>query len=311
MTITLIHLDTDIGSDPDDGCALAMLLGWPGVEITGITTVADPGGVRAGLVHEILRLAGRTDIPVAAGAERPLSARQEAWPVVDEALWPARPARPAPPGAALDLMARSIDRGATVVGIGPYTNLAMLAAGRAGSLAQAPVVLMGGWTGPPAAGLPPWGPARDANVQWDVRAAEAVTAEAADLTLVTLPATLQAHLRRADLARLHDSGRIGVLLADQSEAHAVATGKAALGPAHRALPDDLLNFHYDPVACAVAAGWDGVRTEDQRLRAVLDDGTLRFEPHPQGRPTRVVVDVDGAAFTAVWLAAVEAAQRRA
>jgi hypothetical protein len=28
-----MHLDTDLGSDTDDACALAMLLGRPGVEI--------------------------------------------------------------------------------------------------------------------------------------------------------------------------------------------------------------------------------------------------------------------------------------
>lgn len=39
-----VHLDTDFGGDTDDACALAMLLGWPGVEVTGITTVADRGG---------------------------------------------------------------------------------------------------------------------------------------------------------------------------------------------------------------------------------------------------------------------------
>lgn len=45
-----LHLDTDLGSDTDDACALPMLLGWPGVEITGITTTIDPGGRRAGYV---------------------------------------------------------------------------------------------------------------------------------------------------------------------------------------------------------------------------------------------------------------------
>src|SRR6266496_3167863 len=45
-----IHLDTDLGGDPDDTCALAMLLGWPGVELVGITTTIDPGGRRAGCV---------------------------------------------------------------------------------------------------------------------------------------------------------------------------------------------------------------------------------------------------------------------
>src|SRR6266536_5765741 len=63
-----IHLDTDLGGDPDDACALAMLLGWPGVEVVGITTTIDPGGRRAGCVAHCLQLAGRDDIGVAAGA---------------------------------------------------------------------------------------------------------------------------------------------------------------------------------------------------------------------------------------------------
>ena len=33
-----VHLDTDLGGDSDDLCALAMLLKWPNVQITGITT---------------------------------------------------------------------------------------------------------------------------------------------------------------------------------------------------------------------------------------------------------------------------------
>ena len=42
-----IHLDTDIGGEIDDLCALATLLRWPDVEITGITTAADDAGRRA------------------------------------------------------------------------------------------------------------------------------------------------------------------------------------------------------------------------------------------------------------------------
>ena len=64
-----IHLDTDIGGDTDDLCALAMLLGWPGVELVGVTTCSDSGGLRAGLARYALRLAGREDVPVAAGAD--------------------------------------------------------------------------------------------------------------------------------------------------------------------------------------------------------------------------------------------------
>jgi hypothetical protein len=48
-----IHLDTDIGGDLDDVCALALLLSMPEVEITGVTIetiglslLAEDGWVR-------------------------------------------------------------------------------------------------------------------------------------------------------------------------------------------------------------------------------------------------------------------------
>ena len=76
----------------------------------------------------------------------------------DERYWPtAIPPRPSPPGAALDLLDRSIQDEATVVAIGSYTNLALLEVARPGRLGRVPVVAMGGWTGPPADGLPAWG----------------------------------------------------------------------------------------------------------------------------------------------------------
>ena len=302
-----IHLDTDLGGDTDDACALAMLLGWPEAEITGITTVADPGGRRAAYVAHLLHLVGRDDIPLAAGAEISATTLGRADPVDDERHWPASVTpRPSPPGAALDLLERSLDTGATLVAIGPYTNLALLEISRIGSLRRQPVVVMGGWVEPPAPGLPRWGPEMDFNVQWDTRAAEVVAATAR-LTMVTLPATLSAHLRRADLPRLRAAGPLGQLLARQSEAHAETYQMEKLGRDNTGLPDDLLNFQYDPVACAVALGWSGATVEDIRVRPLRTDDVLSFQPHPDGRSTRVVLDVDGAAFRETWLSAVEAA----
>jgi purine nucleosidase len=54
-----IYLDTDLSGDIDDLCALAMLLRWSGdVHLTGITTVAEAKGRRAGYVRYALGLAG-------------------------------------------------------------------------------------------------------------------------------------------------------------------------------------------------------------------------------------------------------------
>lgn len=68
-----IHLDTDLGGDTDDACALAMLLGWPGVELVGITTTADPGGRRAGHVAHCLKLAVPSSSSAGAAESVPLA----------------------------------------------------------------------------------------------------------------------------------------------------------------------------------------------------------------------------------------------
>jgi inosine-uridine nucleoside N-ribohydrolase len=246
---------------------------------------------------------------VAAGAEVSLTPRQLAQPIIDdERHWPQHLAcHTSPPGAALDLLHRSIDSHATVVAIGPFTNLALLEVIRPGQLSRVPVVAVGGWIQPYSPGLPAWGPEMDFNVQWDINAAQIVAA-AADLTLVPLPVTLKAHLRAADLPRLRASGPLGRLLAGQAKAHGQDWDMAAMGRAHAALPDDLLNFQYDPVAVAVALGWSGAILRQMSLRPVVIDEVLRFQPDPKGRPTRVLVDLDGVDFAETWLSAVEAAQ---
>lgn len=304
----LVHLDTDLGGDTDDACALAFLLGQPEAELAGVTTVADRDGRRAGYVRHCLDLAGRDGIPVAAGAGLSMTTLQSADPVTDdERYWPlGLPCCPAPPGAALDLLLGNIERGATLIAIGPWTNLALLEIARPGSLHQTPVVATGGWTGL-GAGLPPWGPEMDFNVQWDTCAAE-IAAAAADLTLAPLPVTLTAHLRAADLPRLRGSGPLGELLARQGQAHSHDFQMTQMGRRHASLPDDLLNFQYDPVACAVALGWPGAIVEETRLQLVRHGELVRFEPGTAGRPMRMLTNLDPASFADYWLNAVEAAQ---
>ncbi len=154
----------------------------------------------------------------------------------DDRYWPSGLApRPSMPSEALDLLASSIAGGATVIGIGPFTNFALLERARPGSLDRARVFVMGGWTEPPAPGYPQWGPEMDFNVQWDTTAAEALASHA-DLALCTLPAAMKAHLRAADLPRLRASGPLGELLAGQSEAFAREEGTAVSGSGTRRCP---------------------------------------------------------------------------
>jgi hypothetical protein len=212
---------------------------------------------------------------VAAGAEVSLTTLRLANPVTDdERYWPSTLAcRPSPPGAALDLLDHSIETGATVVGIGPFTNLALLEVARPGSLGRVPVVAMGGWMQPPSDGLPAWGPEMDWNVQWDTRAAEIVAATAR-LTLVTLPATLKAHLRAADLPRFRASGPLGELLARQSEARAQDAQDGPAGP--------------HPRRPARRSAQLPLRPGRLRRRAGLASGSRRGDASPAGPGRRGV-----------------------
>jgi purine nucleosidase len=301
-----VHVDTDFGGDPDDACALAMLLGWPGVEITAVTTDLDVDGGRAGCVDYVLDLAGRSRVPTAAGAPVSMTTGAEyASTFGDARYWPEPvAAKPGSIDAALDLLEGSIDAGATIVALGALTNLARLERREPGRLANVPVVVMGGWIVPPTPGYPQWGPEMDFNIQCDTDAARIVLA-VADVTLVTLPAAMKAQLRGSDLERLRAAGPVGALLATQSEAFRDDSDFGSLAVAHPALASDLVNFHWDPVAAAVAVDWSGASIQEMRLRAAMHDDVLRFEEHPDGRATRVLVDVDAEDFPERWLSTLE------
>lgn len=298
-----IHLDTDFGGDIDDLCALALLLAQPDVEITGITTVGEEGGRRCGYVKYVLGLAGRSDIPVAAGAD--VSSGYFRWPMGyynDEDYWPEPiPRSPNPVEDALGLLERSIEQGATVVAIGPYTNLALLDHARPGLLDAVPLYLMGFFVRPVPPGFPQWDIDVDWNVQSDVSAARQILENYAP-TLIPAEMTLQTSLRRSYLAGLRQANSIGALIARQAEFFARDERyEETLAKTCSGLPDDTINFLHDPLACAVAIGWDGVDLETIRLRSEINDaGYLRAVTAADGKPTRVVTRVNGIGFSDWW-----------
>jgi inosine-uridine nucleoside N-ribohydrolase len=300
-----VHVDTDLGGDPDDACALAMLLGWPGIELLGVTTALEHGGSRAGCVARVLETADRSNVPIASGSETTLTGGTYRSTAEDERYWgtPVRPRR-GRPGAFLDLLEDSIAQGATVLALGGLTNLAILELIRPGSLADAHVVAMNGWFDHAGPGLPPWGHEYDFNTQVDTRAAEIVAASAR-LTLVPLPVAMHSTLKGRDLARLRAAGSLGDLLASQSELHRDDHGFDELAQTWPGLPDDLTNFHWDPVAAAIAVGWNGASVEQRLLATRVEAGVLRFVDDPAGRPHHVVTSVDSTSFDEDFLSAVE------
>lgn len=301
-----IHLDTDLGGDIDDLCALALLLRRPQVHLTGITTVAEAGGRRAGYVRAVLAMAGQAEVPVAAGAD--VAQGFYRYPELgypdEERYWP-QPVTPTPnpPEEAIALLKHSIEQDATIVAIGPYTNLYLLDRQYPGILQQAKLFLMGGYVYPPRPGFPQWGNEMDWNIQVDVASAQVVL-QHSNPTLIPLSVTVETALRRSQLDRLRTSGGpLGRLIARQAEAFAVdEQNEARHGATCAGLPDDIINFQHDPLACAIALGWDeGV--EVQELPLVIEEkaGWLTERIDPAGKPMRVVTKVDGSAFNEYWV----------
>jgi inosine-uridine nucleoside N-ribohydrolase len=300
-----VHLDTDLGGDLDDLCALAMLLRWEGVELTGITTVAEANGRRAGYARHVLELEGKGDIPVAAGAD--VSEGFYRYPELgypdEERYWPV-PVAPSPNSldAALELLKHSVEQAATIIAIGPYTNLYLLDARYPGILTQARLFLMGGYIYPVRPGFPQWGNEMDWNIQVDVRSAKHVI-EGSTPTLIPLSVTVETALRRAHLDGLRGAGPLGQLLARQAEAFAYdEQNETKYGGTCEGLPRDIINFQHDPLACAIALGWnEGVEIEEIPLVLEEKDGWLHEHSDPEGKPVRVVTKVNGPRFDEFWL----------
>lgn len=301
-----IHLDTDLGGDIDDLCALAMLLRWSDdLQITSITTVAEASGRRAGYVRYILELEQRSDIPVASGAD--VSQGFYRYPELgypdEEKYWPTPiTPSPSPLEEALKLLKKSIEQGAAIIAIGPFTNLYLLDLQYPGILMQADLFLMGGYIYPIRAGFPQWGNDMDWNIQVDVRSAKHVI-EHSNPTLIPLSVTVETALRRVYLDDLRKSGALGHLMAKQAEAFASdEQNETKYGQTCAGLPQDMINFLHDPLACAIALDWrEGVVIDELPLLLEEKGGLLYEDIHPSGKPTRVVTKINGSSFNEFWL----------
>ena len=302
-----LHLDTDLGGDIDDLCALAMVLNWPDVELLAVTTNSDDRGRRAGYTRYALGLAGREDIAVAAGADVSLDCYRVRPGLPDEDVYWPEPIPPAPTSLdqALSLLERSIEQGAIIAAIGAYTNLALLEKRSPGILRSARLYLMGGYVFPPREGFPSWGNDMDWNVQVDVQSAQYVI-QRSNPTLVPLSVTVETSLRRAYLATLRQSGPLAQLIARQAEAFAKDENiEAQYGQTCTGLPEDTINFQHDPLTCAIALGWnDGVGISEIPLKSEIKDGWLCQSVDDSGKSTRVVTRVDGGKFSEFWLCTV-------
>jgi inosine-uridine nucleoside N-ribohydrolase len=207
-----ILIDCDPGHD--DAIALLLALASPELELLGVTTVAGNQTLEKTTANAIrvLDFVGRDDVTVAAGADRPLVRDPFVATYVHGETGLDGPDLPPPqrePLAldAVDFVAERVT-GATLVAVGPLTNVALLLA-RHPEARPDRIVLMGG-----SIGLGNVTPAAEFNIWADPEAAARVFASGLDLTMVGLDVTHEALLRDADAERLRASGRTGQMVAE-------------------------------------------------------------------------------------------------
>ena len=243
---TPILLDCDPGHD--DAIAILLALGSDELELRGVTTVAGNQTLEKTTANAIrvLELAGRGEIPVAAGAGRPLvreprvAADVHGETGLDGPDLPPPQAEPSPQHA-VDFLAERIE-GATLVATGPLTNVALLLA-RHPEAKPERIVLMGG-----AIAEGNVTPAAEFNIWADPEAARRVFASGLDVTMVGLDVTHRALVTAEHAEQLRRSGRIGEVVAELLEFY---------GGFHRA-----------------TYGWDGSPIHDAVAVAHVIDPTL-------------------------------------
>ena len=211
MSIPVL-LDCDPGHD--DAIALLLSLGSDELDLRGVTTVAGNQTLEKTTANAIrvLELAGRAEIPVAAGAGRPLVREPRVAADVHGETGLDGPDLPPPqadpsPQHAVDFLAERIE-GATLVATGPLTNVAVLLA-RYPEAKPERIVLMGG-----AIAEGNVTPAAEFNIWADPEAAQRVFTSGLDITMVGLDVT---HKALVNPDQLRGSGRIGEVVAELLE----------------------------------------------------------------------------------------------
>jgi inosine-uridine nucleoside N-ribohydrolase len=222
MTPTPIIIDCDPGHD--DAIALLLAVASPEVELIGVTTVAGNTTIDKTTSNalRVLELAGRADIPVYRGAERPFIRKQDVAVHVHGESGLDGPDLPQPTTReqelhAVDYLAQEIrarEGKVTLIPTGPLTNIGLLFALHP-DVRPERIVIMGG-----AIGEGNRTPAAEFNIWADPEAAQRVFLEGLDTTMVGLDVTHRALITDAHTERMRGAGRVGAVVAELMDFYA-------------------------------------------------------------------------------------------
>ncbi len=298
MTPTPIILDCDPGHD--DAIAILLAVASPEIELVGVTTVSGNQTLDKTTANalKVLEFAGRSDIPVYAGADKPfVRERDVAAHVHGESgldgpdLPP--PSKQAEVQHAVDYLADEIRRRAgkiTLVPTGPLTNIGLLFSLHP-DVRPERIVLMGG-----SIGEGNRTPASEFNIWADPEAAQRVFAEGLDTTMIGLDVTHRALITDAHTERMRGAGKVGGMVAELMDFYARF---------HKARYPDLDGSPmHDPVCIAHLIDPTLVRLHDAQIEVDCTTGPSwgrtnvdwRGREHFGAPNAKVGLDIDGERF---------------
>jgi pyrimidine-specific ribonucleoside hydrolase len=318
VTSTRIPIVLDVDTGVDDACALLLAALHPALDLKAVSCVGGNASVDDVVRNtlKVLQAAGRTEVPVARGAERPLlespvDARHVhgddgmgdlGWPEAELA---------ADPRNGVELLrdvcreAASAGQPVTLVPLAPMTNIALLLRTYP-DVAQGieRIVFMGG-----AAHAGNATASAEFNVFHDPEAAAVVLDAAAELdvevTMYGLDVFYDPVVTREQAAELvavggrgaaELGGRLVEFQCDRFGTDAATIGDA--GAVCAVIDPEALETHVLPIRVELSGAWS-------RGRTILDrrdwSGALAHDPHGEP-PTRVGValGVDGPRYAALW-----------
>jgi inosine-uridine nucleoside N-ribohydrolase len=301
----VIPLLVDCDPGQDDAIALLLALASPEVDVLGVTTVAGNQTVDKTTRNalKVLELAGRGDVPVSAGAARPLigelvvAADAHGETGLDGPSLPEPKAKPLDVHAVEFLAERLLvaDAPVTLVALGPLTNVALLLALNPDACERVErIVIMGGAIGPGN-----MTPTAEFNIWTDPEAAHRVFECGLQVTMVGLDVTNRAVLAPEHADRLRGDGEVGTAVAEMLDfylgfylsfyEHGGAPIHDALAMAHIIQPD-VLTIEAREVKIELGSLCRGRTVVDMRRRVELPPATAR-----------VAVDVDVEGFRELLL----------
>ncbi len=303
-TPVLVDCDTGV----DDAMALLYLLAHEDVSLVGVTTVFGNNTARQCAINSlrVLELAGRTDIPVAIGAEAPLVGEvtylathvHGADGLGDAGLPMEVRSQPSERDAAalIDDMTRRYGGELRILAIGPLTNLAH-ALDRVPDLSNRvrDIVIMGGAADAPGN----QSPAAEANIIHDPEAAQRVLQAPWQKTLVPLDVTMREVLTEAHRDRLAAAGSpiarfVAAITAFYMRGYGMESYGHLASPCHDALAAGVLAGEVQPLSAPVI---DVVvdTTSGPSRGATICDTRARYRDFSgvTGGNCRVVLETDG------------------